>query len=159
MKVIFLDHDGVMCLRAQYGSRFTKPNKFEFDEFDAECIQILNEILGIIPDIEIVVSSNWREYASLGIMREMYKEYGIIKQPISYTPKVSSRVVQPRNYGENRVIEIKHWLNQHNLVEPWVAIDDLDLGELGNGFLRTKEELGIKEEGFKEKIISLLSEN
>jgi len=89
----------------------------------------------------------------------MYKEYGIIKQPISYTPKVSSRVVQPRNYGENRVIEIKHWLNQHNLVEPWVAIDDLDLGELGNGFLRTKEELGIKEEGFKEKIISLLSEN
>ena len=60
MKVIFLDHDGVICLSSEWGSRFKKQNKYRrklsqsieslpvdarFDNFNKKTIKTLNEIL------------------------------------------------------------------------------------------------------------------
>lgn len=73
MKVIFLDHDGVICLEPQWGGRFDKQDKVgrkmsqdvrslpvsaRFDDFDKEAVEVLNSILEET-GAEIVVSSDW----------------------------------------------------------------------------------------------------
>ena len=61
MKVIFLDHDGVICLSTEWGGRYKRQNKWEgrklsmtpmeipmeyrFDNFNKKAIKVLNEIL------------------------------------------------------------------------------------------------------------------
>ncbi len=72
MKVIFLDHDGVICLYDNWGSRLKKqkewggrklsmglleiPLEYRFDNFDQKAVKVLNEILEET-GAEIVVSS------------------------------------------------------------------------------------------------------
>ena len=95
MKVIFLDNDGVICLADNWGSRFKKQNRsryatvadnnlsvFErFDDFDKKAIKVLNSILEET-DAEIVVSSDWQNFATLEELGEYYESQGIIKKPI-----------------------------------------------------------------------------
>ena len=71
--IIFLDHDGVICLADQFGSRFKKGNRpvhetvamqdlpilERFDNFDRKAVKVLNRILEET-GAEIVVSSDWR---------------------------------------------------------------------------------------------------
>ena len=79
MKVIFLDHDGVICLSSEWGGRFKKQNKwkgrklsmttlempieYRFDNFNQKAIKTLNEILEET-GAEIVVSSEWKKYST-----------------------------------------------------------------------------------------------
>ena len=44
MRLLFLDHDGVLCLPERYGSRVKKLNKYNADIFDVQCVKILNKI-------------------------------------------------------------------------------------------------------------------
>ena len=156
MRFIFLDHDSVMCLAPQWGSRSKKPNKYDADLFDRGCVQILNEIIIELPDTEIVVSSDWRHHMSLSMMREMYSWQGIIKQPIGFTPTHPGTAIE---LEFNRSKEINQWLNNHNVDEPWVAIDDLDMHLwLTEHFVHcTKDTEGIKQSYIKEKIIRKLT--
>ena len=100
MKIIFLDHDGVICLDNNWGSRKKKQDKwggrklsmslreipleYRFDNFDKKAIDVLNEILETT-GAEIVVSSDWKAWASIEQMGEYYEMQGIIKKPIAYT--------------------------------------------------------------------------
>ena len=79
MKVIFLDHDGVICLADNWGGRSKKwaqyrsanpessrdmgqaPVEYRFDNFDQKAIKVLNEILEET-GAEIVVSSDLKNY-------------------------------------------------------------------------------------------------
>ena len=110
MKIIFLDHDGVICLSQQWGGRAKKQvewnrlnpdncvyyeyefNKmdieYRFDDFDEKAIKVLNQILKDT-DAEIIISSDWRLECSLEEMQEFYKKSGIIKSPIGYTPQLN----------------------------------------------------------------------
>jgi len=60
MKVIFLDHDGVICLSTEWGGRYKKrekanishkqpnlemPLEYRFDNFNQKAVKVLNEIL------------------------------------------------------------------------------------------------------------------
>ena len=61
MKVIFLDHDGVICLSSEWGGRFKKqekwggrklsmtplemPLEYRFDNFNQKAVKVLNEII------------------------------------------------------------------------------------------------------------------
>ena len=54
MKVLFLDHDGVICLSTQWGGRYKKkgfdsnpetPMDIRMDSFDEKAVKILNEII------------------------------------------------------------------------------------------------------------------
>ncbi|NBU82113.1 MAG: GIY-YIG nuclease family protein [Flavobacteriaceae bacterium] len=102
MKVIFLDHDGVICLSDEWGGRFKKEKKFReetgilaklssphyglpvecrFDNFNKKAIDVLNEILETT-GAEIVVSSDWKRWANVEEMGEYYLLQGIIKKPI-----------------------------------------------------------------------------
>ena len=166
MKVLFLDHDGVICLAPQWGSRFKNKEGLDsvFDRFDSKAIRILNEIIDET-DCEIVISSDWRFHATLAQMQELYRLRGIKKVPIDYTRDFSSTLEKA---AESRSWEILDWVKAHPGITHWVAVDDLDMSEhfgeiSGNyrfGFknfvLTPRSHEGIKQCGIKEKIINFL---
>lgn len=173
MKVIFLDHDGVICLSTEWGSRFKNKEGLDstFDRFNDKAIKVLNKIIEET-DCEIVISSDWRFHATLEQMQELYKIRGIKKLPIDYTPSLtfttsnfSNSYAEP---NESRSYEIKDWLKKHPEVTHWVAVDDLDMSNhfgpiSGNhiwgldNFVHTpRSSEGIKQSGIKEKIIEFL---
>jgi len=173
MKIVFLDHDGVMCLSTEWGGRMKKIKKWKLDNpgcngyvndplipahvkmdnFNTKAVKILNEILELT-DAEIVVSSDWKLHNTLEQLQDMFKEYGVIKSPIDVTPdKILKKM---SDLESNRVSEINEWLINHPEVTHWVAIDDLDLSELPN-FVHTKKmKEGIKHSGIKEQILKFL---
>ena len=154
MKVIFLDHDGVICLSTEWGGRFKKQTKVgrklsqsveslpvdaRFDNFNKKAVKILNEILEET-GAEIVVSSDWKRWANVEEMGEDYESKGIIKKPIAFTPNLGQCTwyndkvwIWSRDWDleMSRVIEIKQYLHDHPEITHWVSIDDLDMGKTG----------------------------
>jgi len=148
MKVIFLDHQGVM--------RITKnPEPGILCDFDTECVKVLNSILETDNDIQIVVSSDWKCWVNLEDMRIFYAKQGIIKIPLDYTPTNKRQ----NKYEYTRSTEIKDWLS-NNIVSHWVAIDDLDMKNyLSNFVWITDSNKGLKTNNIKEKILLHLMDN
>ena len=154
MKVIFLDHDGVICLSTEWGGRHKKQTKVgrklsqsveslpvdaRFDNFNKKAVKILNEILEET-GAEIVVSSDWKRWANVEEMGEYYESKGIIKKPISFTPNLGQCTwyndkvwIWSKDWDleMSRVIEIKQYLHDHPEITHWVSIDDLDMGKTG----------------------------
>jgi len=191
MKILFLDNDGVICLSNNWGGRTKKwanyrsanpdsskdkkdaPVFVRFDDFDKKAIKILNEILEET-GAEIVVSSDWKLHATLEELGEYYESQGIIKKPIALTPNIqnckdydSNFIWSPRWESEQiRTIEIKQYLHDHPEITHWVAVDDLNMGKIGepwkdewaidNFVLTPKQNEGIKQLGVKEKILNYL---
>jgi hypothetical protein len=188
MKVIFLDHDGVICLSQQFGGRYKKQAKARtklsqnvmgfrvgdrFDNFDKKAIKVLNSILEQT-GAEIVVSSDWKNWATVEEMGEYYEEQGIIKKPIDFTPSEYDAPEREEWHPDwdlegSRTLEIQEWLKGHPEVTHWVAIDDLDMSfkefstdRSGTGwgltnFVHTpKITEGIKKSGLKEKVLGYL---
>jgi hypothetical protein len=193
MKTIFLDHDGVICLSTEWGGRLKKQNKwggrklsmtpmempmeYRFDNFNKKAIKVLNEILEET-GAEIVVSSDWKRWATVEEMGEYYESQGIIKKPMAFTPNLS----ECNNYDgsfpwsrdwdleQTRTLEINQYLKDHPEVTEWVAIDDLNMGKEGmsysikwvhdwgleNFVLTPKGNEGLKQSGIKEKVLSFL---
>lgn len=172
MKVLFLDHDGVICLSTQWGGRFKKkgydsnpetPLDIRMDSFDSKAVKVLNSIIEET-ECEIVVSSDWKNWGNLDQMKEMYITRGI-KPPIDLTPNMKDfdeggfGMLKWKNlYEAIRVIEIEKWLEEHPEVTRWVAVDDMNLSKLDHFVMTTKPyNEGIKQSGIKEKIINFLS--
>lgn len=167
-KILFLDHDGVICLSSEWGSRFKKKTKF--DIFNSKAIKVLNEIIEKT-DCDIVISSDWKLYASLEEMKELYLERGVKKTPIDYTPNLQdfdpllSGLYFWKGWNEQqRILEIMKYLETNPEITHWVAVDDLNMSEEsnnGNGlknFVLTRASSeGIKQKGIKEKIIKILN--
>ena len=156
MKVIFLDHDGVICLSNNWGGRKKKwakyrssnpdsskeikeaPVSVRFDDFDEKSVRILNEILEET-GAEIVVSSDWKLHATLEELGEYYESQGISKKPIALTPNIqqckdydSNFIWSPRwELEQIRTIEIKQYLHDHPEITHWVSVDDLNMGKNG----------------------------
>ena len=141
MKVIFLDHDGVICLQSEWGSRFKKQQKAgrklsqsiqslpvsaRFDNFNKKAIKILNQILEET-GAEIVVSSDWKRWATVEELGEYYEEQGIIKKPIAFTKHLNECEYEasfpwsrPWALEQTRSIEIKQFLKDHPEITHWV---------------------------------------
>jgi hypothetical protein len=188
MKVIFLDHDGVICLSTEWGGRFKKqreagrklsqsigslPVLSRFDNFNKKAVDTLNEILEET-SAEIVISSDWKRWASVEEMGEYYESQGIKKKPIAFTKNLGECDV-PENFiwsprwdlEQTRSLEIHQYLKDHPEVTEWVSVDDLDMGKgeewkevwaLNNFVLTPRSTEGIKQTGVKEKIIKFLSD-
>ena len=166
MKILFLDIDGVICLAANWGSRFKNKEGLDsiFDRFDPKAVKVLNEIIEKT-DCEIVISSDWRFHATLEEMQELYRIRGIKKVPIDYTCDFSSN---KEKAAVSRSWEILDWVKTHPEITHWVAVDDLDMsehfgpisGNLNFGFknfvLTPRSHEGIKQCGIKEKIMKFL---
>ena len=193
MKVIFLDHDGVICLSSEFGGRFKKQREVKrklsqsieslpvfarFDNFNKKSIDVLNEILEET-DAEIVVSSDWKRWASVEEMGEYYESQGIKKKPIGFTKKVMDCEV-PENFiwspkwelEQERSLEILQYLRDNPQITHWVAVDDLNMGipqthetwgemEMDWGltnFVHTpRVREGIKQSNIKDKILNFLN--
>ena len=156
MKILFLDHDGVICLSNNWGGRKNKwakyrsanpetspnlkdaPVEVRFDDFDSKAVKVLN---GIIKETgaEIVISSDWKLHATLGELGDYYESQGIVKRPIAITPDIQNCTVhgnlfmwsQKWDLEQVRTIEIKQYLNDHTEITHWVSIDDLNMGKIG----------------------------
>ena len=196
MKVIFLDNDGVICLSNNWGSRFKKQKEFftednprksfadngpvevRFDNFDQKAIKVLNSILEET-GAEIVVSSDWQNFATCEQLGDYYEAQGIIKRPIGVTKEVGALEFDDledfpwyRGFDleQHRSLEILQWLKYHPEVTKWVAVDDLDMGmhaPWGSDgkawglikFVHTPlSREGIKQSGVSEKIIKFLTD-
>ena len=155
-KILFLDHDGVLCLESNWGSN--KTNKNDFDDFDQECVSILNNILDAVPNTEIVVSSDWRLCEEdLLTMQYHYKIMGVKKFPIAYTPNLSTEKLVRHNLAKIRAEEILQYCLKHqDQIETWVAIDDLDLNLPKINFVKTRTEFGLNEQGILQQVIKNL---
>jgi hypothetical protein len=172
--ILFLDHDGVVCLSTEWGSRLKNKEGLDsvFDRFNDKAIKVLNQIIEET-DCEIVISSDWRFHAPLEQMQELYRIRGIKKVPIGYTKsgldwKQCRKITPDNDLAATRSFEILNWLEEHPEVTKWVAVDDLNMsehfGEISDNYLfgltnfvhtpRSKE--GIKQSGIKEKIIKFL---
>ena len=187
MKVIFLDHDGVICLSDNWGNRFKKqkdwggrklsmstlsmPVEYRFDNFDVKAVKVLNEILEET-GAEIVVSSDWKRWATVEEMGEYYESKGIIKKPIAFTDSILYDDYNDFPWHnkweleQTRSLEISQYLGQNPVITHWVAIDDLNMSlkdvdgkswGLKNFVLTPVNREGIKQSGIKEKIIKFLS--
>ena len=192
MKVVFLDHDGVICLSTEWGGRFKKqreagrklsqsveslPVEARFDNFNKKAIGVLNEILEET-GAEIVVSSDWKRWATVEEMGEYYESKGIKKNPIAFTKNLNECEV-PQNFQwsrtydleQSRSLEIKQYLQDHPEITHWVAVDDLNMGipqtheswgeiemdwGLTNFVLTPSSREGIKQTGIKDKILNYL---
>ena len=155
MKVIFLDHDGVICLNDEFGGRYIKqkkwggrklsmshreiPLEYRFDNFNKKAIKVLNEILEQT-GAEIVVSSDWKLHCDLEQMGQYYELQGIIKKPIAFTPSLNDCTCYDhetfpwhKNWDleQSRSIEIKQYLVDHPEITNWVSVDDLNMGKTG----------------------------
>jgi len=186
-----LDNDGVICLSNNWGGRKKKwakyrsvnpdsskeikdaPVSVRFDDFDKKAIKVLNEIIEET-GCEIVVSSDWKLYATLEELGDYYESQGIIKRPIALTPNIQTCswhknenwIWSPRLESEMiRVIEIRQYLHDHPEITHWVSVDDLNMGKNGdpwknwaidNFVLTPKSSEGIKQSGVKDKILNFL---
>jgi hypothetical protein len=185
--IIFLDHDGVICLSTEWGSRFSKQKKCgrkmsqsvkslpvdaRFDNLNKESVAVLNEIIEIT-NADIVVSSDWRFYATIEEMGDYYTLKGIIKKPISFTPHINDcnnhdntfKWIRDLDLEQSRCLEIKQYLQDNPSVNRWVSIDDMDLSvrnilpEWGlSNFVKTNPDgIGLCEDGIKDKVLSFLT--
>ena len=192
MKVIFLDHDGVICLSTEWGGRHKKqriagrklsqsieslPVEARFDNFNKKAIEILNEILEET-NAEIVISSDWKRWASVEEMGEYYESQGIKTKPIGFTKSINDCEV-PEDFSfsrqfdleQERHFEILQYLKDNPQITHWVAVDDLNMGipqthetwgemEMDWGltnFVHTpKSREGIKQSGIKEMVLEFL---
>jgi hypothetical protein len=167
MKVLFLDHDGVICLQDEWGGRFARYREgldSAFDDFNLDAIKVLNEIIEAT-DCEIVVSSDWRHHCTLEQMQELYRVRGIKKSPISVTEYIPCSAV---HLESARIDEISRWISDHAEVTNWCAVDDMDLSKgtslfneqpIGlKNFVRTpNSKEGIKQTGKAAAIIQFLN--
>lgn len=173
MKVLFLDHDGVICLYSQWGGRFKKkgydsnpetPMDIRMDSFDSKAVKILKDIIEQT-GCEIVISSDWKLHGTIDQIREMYVTRGI-KPPLDLTPNMKDfdgegfELFKWKGFSEAiRVTEVNEWLKNHPEVTHWVAVDDLNLSKLSNFVMTTKPyNEGIKQSGVKQKILKFLSD-
>jgi len=160
MKVLFLDHYGVLSLSKQPVTRteLSMISRDElndatlFDDFDKDAVNILNDIIDLT-GAEIVVSSDWKRHATLDGMCEFYQKQGIKKMPLAYTDWLPGAPT----YHEQRATEISIWLAQHPEITHWAAVDDLYMGTWLTNFAWAKNvHLGIKDVTVQTQIINLI---
>ncbi|VDM10415.1 unnamed protein product [Wuchereria bancrofti] len=137
LPLLFTNHDGVICLSSEWGSRHKNKEGFDslFDRFNTKAIKVLNEIIEET-DCEIVTSSDWRHHTSLKDMRKLFDIRGIKKGPIGFTDLVPSSV-QDLEWARSQ--EIIKWLDVHRMFDQsWVAVDDMDMSTwLTDHFVQT----------------------
>jgi HAD domain in Swiss Army Knife RNA repair proteins len=161
IKVIFLDIDGVLATNKEYVTNRTKfREKYSWAKelrvpygWNKGCVEVFNEILDVT-NADIVISSDWRFHWNLDELDKIFKANGVKKSPIFGTIKNKRKMSS--DLEDDRVYQIREWV-KFNKPEKWVAIDDMNLSDLGYNFIRTTDSEGLTQKGLKDKIINTLN--
>ena len=116
--ILFLDFDGV-----------THPDPCDKERL-FESLPLLESVLRSFPDVQVVLSTTWRQNYPIGELRDLFSN-DIVARVIGGTPAISDydRDWYPVALSERpRQREVEAWLHQNRtLAHPWVAIDDRPL--------------------------------
>jgi hypothetical protein len=114
--ILFLDFDGVLHPRPVTG-RSGETNLFS-------SLHLVENVLREVPDVEVVISSSWRERHSLEEMREYFSE-NLRERVIDLTPLPADVACYPTLSDYARHAECLTWLARRRPAETlWLAIDD-----------------------------------
>ena len=109
--ILFLDIDGVL-----HPTSGSKP-------FVPACLSVLEALVSDFPDIEIVITSSWREEKSLSELKALLGTK-LGSRVIGATPVIDEPFLHHVRFHEAQA-----YLSQTNKPDrPWVAVDD----EIGN---------------------------
>ncbi|MBM5572502.1 MULTISPECIES: HAD domain-containing protein [Deefgea] len=124
-KIIFLDFDGV--LHPGFDNTFSQLPKFE-------------RLLRSVPDIEVVISSSWREGRAFQELKNIFN-YKLQHRIIGITPSISL---------SNRQIEIEHYCQEH-LIFNYLILDDSEelFSRNCKGLYLINHETGLTDEDIK----------
>ena len=120
-RIVFLDVDGVLNdtgFRRRSVQRLSHrgPLTRGVHLLDPGPIQQLNDLLAR-SDALVVLSSDWRRYVPLPVMRTMLAWRGFIGEIVDTTPYL---------HGSERGREIQQWLDTNGPVRSYVILDDDD---------------------------------
>lgn len=147
MKVIFLDIDGVLN-----SEKFLEHNKNQ--AIDRNSVGILKNIIDKTGAV-IVMSSGWRLWFDDNMLpQDGYSQclYEILCEfnlkLFGKTPDFSTEEIRTRKtFSHVKAKEIIAWLNEHEFVDNYVVIDDLDLKneEINAHLVKINGQVGITE--------------
>lgn len=109
--VLFLDFDGV-----------THPEQCTSDKLFT-CLPLIENVLRRYEDVEVVISSSWREFHKLSEMRGFFAS-DIAQRVVDCTPILPRNEVEPAP-TRVRQRECLTWLDANRPGRPWLAIDDV----------------------------------
>ena len=109
--IVFLDFDGV-----------THPELCSTDQLFG-CLPLIEEVLRQHEQVEVVISSSWREPHPLSELREFFSG-DIAPRVVGRTPVIPRQPAMPATAGL-REIECLTWLAANRPGHPWIAIDDV----------------------------------
>ena len=142
MKVLFLDIDGVMN---------TTPHVNKLGAFSRSAVVNLEMLLNKVPDLQIVVSSHWRQLG-IDVMKDAFKAEGIDPRRIidvTGTEKAD---------GREREYQIAKWLADHPEARLFVIFDDIDqFVALKDRFVKTNPFVGLTQTNIT-KALEILNE-
>lgn len=137
--IVFLDIDGVVETiyweKAEDGSYSYNVHKYGHEELNnKQAIGWLNELFNKVP-YDIVITSTWRYKISKDDFQELFIRSG-------FNPEIKILDTTPILY-QQRGLEIKQWINDHNFKGKFIIIDDdSDMCELLPFLVRTDCQLG-----------------
>jgi hypothetical protein len=118
--ILFLDFDGVLNVPSHYGNEM----------FEMSRLKRL-EALVLAYDLQVVISSSWRETFSLDDIKGFMSDSSICNRIIGVTPIVNQGKNPPYAFGI-RQREVEQWMEENGYAGKWVALDDdhriFDLG-------------------------------
>jgi HAD domain in Swiss Army Knife RNA repair proteins len=105
--LIFLDFDGVL-----------RPKQSPLYRFDADCLDMFERAVRLLPEAQIVITSSWREAFSLGQMRRLFSP-DIAERIVGVTP------IEWSHQDHYRYREVLAFLKRNSPAgAAWMALDD-----------------------------------
>lgn len=140
-KVCFLDFDGVLnsqAFRARCQRDGTPASGFGMlDPIAVGRLNVLHAATGCV----YVISSTWREMATVEVLAERLTRVGFTGRIVGATPVLNARAGY---HGRGQ--EIRAWLDIHGPVREFVILDDDDdMGLLADRLVQTEFEHGLTE--------------
>ncbi len=158
MKVIFLDIDGVLNTEESWDNN-------ENEIIDRNNVKIFKSVIDQTGAV-VVMSSGWRLWFDENMMPEDgYSQYlyDILCEfnikLFGKTPDFSTAEIRTRKtFSHVKAKEIIAWLNEHETVDKYIVLDDLDLKneEINSHLVRTNPQFGITEDD-AQRIIEMLN--
>lgn len=155
-KIIFLDFDGVLNSE-KYPARWDKVSKKL--PLAPQHVEILNRITEQT-GAKIVVSSAWRNGASVRKLKKELREADVTASVIGKTPELNKYTPGGIWTGVTRGTEIQAWLDDHKH-NTFVIVDDCvsDMGNLSHYVVKTEHETGLTEDHIGPIVKILTREN